>query len=116
MGDEERTAGAARCRPAIDRRGEHEVVNDELRAPFEQIEQISLAVRSLEHIVLVDPDHRQPAALRGQRVSRAGSCFFLHEQLLASGIPFSRRHDSRNHFAILSFHFFLLFVKGSSLD
>ena len=77
--DEERTTGTTRGRPAVDPRSEHEVVDDELAATIEQIEQARPAVRAFEPVVLVDPHHRQPAALCGQRVSRTGRCLFLRE-------------------------------------
>jgi hypothetical protein len=78
--NKERTSRATRCRPSLDARGEHEVGNDELAASFKQIEQAHLAVRSLEHIVLVDPDHRQPATFSGKRVSCTSGCFFFSQR------------------------------------
>jgi hypothetical protein len=93
--DEHRTAGAARRRPALDAGGEHEVVEDELAASSEQIEQARLAVGAVEDIVLVDLDHGEPAALGGQRVSRPGGFLFLDEQAFARDPPLVRRHDRR---------------------
>src|SRR6202047_5577345 len=92
--DKERTAGAARLRPALDNRCKHEVVNDQLAAPLEHIEQIRLAVRPLEQIVLSDLAHREPASLRSQRVSRTGSCFFFDQQVIASGMAPGGRPQS----------------------
>src|SRR5687767_1017751 len=91
--DKERTSGAPRRRPAVDTRSEHEVVDDQLTTPLEQIEQPRLAIRPLEHIVLIDLDHRLPAPLRGQRISGTGGRLFLLEQLLVSGFPLAKRHD-----------------------
>jgi hypothetical protein len=52
--DEHRTAVAARLWPTVDRGGEDEVVNDQLAAPGEQIEQARLAARTLEEGVSAD--------------------------------------------------------------
>src|SRR5262249_51452698 len=58
--DEERAARAA----ILPIRIEHEMVDDELAAAFEQIEQAALAARSLKLIILLDLHHRQAPALR----------------------------------------------------
>ena len=50
----------------------HEMVDDELKATFEQVEQTRFSVGTFEDIVLLDPDHRQPAALGVQRVPATG--------------------------------------------
>jgi hypothetical protein len=85
--DEHRTAVAARRRPAVDAGREHEVVEDALAATREEIEQTGLAVRALEDVGLVDRDHRLPAALGGERVSRPGRFLLLGEELLVSHLP-----------------------------
>jgi hypothetical protein len=88
--DEHRTAGTACRRPPLDAGGEHEVVEDELAAALEQVEEALGTVRPLEDVVLVDPDHRQPAALGGQRVPRPGGLLLLHEQPFAGNQPVGR--------------------------
>src|SRR5688572_9200163 len=91
--DDHRTARAARIRPALDAGGEHEVVDDELAAAFEQIEQARLAVGALEDIVLVDEDHRLPTALGGQLVSRPRGLLLLDEELVMGKLPLGWGHD-----------------------
>jgi hypothetical protein len=61
--------------------------DDQLAAAFEQVEQRRGAVGSLEHVLLLDRDHRQHAALHVQRVAAAGQLLLLGQQLLASGQP-----------------------------
>src|SRR5262245_9985105 len=58
-------------------RVEHKMVHDELTAPLEQVEQVRLAVRSLEDIRLVDLDHWQPAMFSVQRVPVTSEFLFL---------------------------------------
>jgi hypothetical protein len=66
---------------------EHEVVDEQLSAALEQIEQGGLAVRALEHVRLVDEDARQPATLGGERIACARGFLFLGEELVASRLP-----------------------------
>src|SRR5262249_30389231 len=82
---EERAARAARL-PA---RVEHEVVDDELLASLEQIEQPSQAAPALERKVLVDPHHREPTTLGIQRVPLTGELLLLREQRLPRIQPLS---------------------------
>src|SRR5437899_12233274 len=89
--DEHRAAVAARRLAGA----EHEVVEDELTAPLEEVDEARFAVRALKRVVPFDPDHRQAAALGGARVSRPGRLLFLRTQLLESGFPFLLRDDSR---------------------
>jgi hypothetical protein len=70
------------------------VVDDELAPSLEQVEQAGLAFRAVEDVVLVDPDHRQPAALGCQRISRPGGLLLLNEHLVARGLPLGFRNDS----------------------
>ena len=84
---EHRAAGATRVRPAVGARAEHEVVDDQLPAALEQVQQADVPVRPLEHVVLVDPHHRQPAALGGECVVRPHRCLLLGQQLLVGGLP-----------------------------
>ena len=39
-------------------RAEHEVVEEQLPTPLEEVDQPGLAGRAVEDVVLVDPDHR----------------------------------------------------------
>jgi hypothetical protein len=91
-------------------RVEHEMVDDELTTPAEQIEQARLAVRPLEDILLGDLDRRQSAAFGAQRVSLTGELLLPGEQLLPGSEPLGSSDDSRDctrdrcH-AVLSFAF-----------
>lgn len=71
----------------------HEVVDDELMATLEQVQQARLAVRTLEDIILLDQDHWQSAALGVQRITTTGEFLLLGEQLLARSEPLGSRHD-----------------------
>ena len=81
--DDHRTAVAA----FVPGRTEHEVVQDQLSASFEQIEQAGLAVRALEDVILLDPDHGQPPALGSERIPRPCRLLFLGEQLVSQNLP-----------------------------
>jgi hypothetical protein len=101
---EHRTAGAARVRPTVHAGREHEVIDEQLPAAFEQVEQACLAVRAVEHVILFDAQHRLPAALGGQRVARAGRLLLQREHPFLRGLPFLRRNDRRQriHFGCLA--------------
>jgi hypothetical protein len=75
----ERTADA-RIGPA---RTEHEMLDDELAAPGEEIAQRLFPVGAVEHVLLVDPDPRQRAALGAQLVAPPGPRLLLGQQRLA---------------------------------
>jgi hypothetical protein len=79
-------ARAARA-AVVPGRVEHEVIDDQLAPPLEEVEQARLAVGALEDVVLFDLDHRQPPTLGVQRVPRPGGRLLLGEQLLASDQP-----------------------------
>ena len=53
-------------------RPEHEVVDEQLRAPVEELRQRLRPVVGLEPVLLVDPDPRQLAALPGELVAASG--------------------------------------------
>src|SRR5262245_64214023 len=74
---------------------EHELVDDELTAPVEDVDQPRLAVPSVEHPVLLEADPRQAATLGGERVSRPGRGFLLRADLLERGLPLLLRHNWR---------------------
>ena len=60
-------------------RPEHEVVEKQLPAALEEVEQGCLAGRAVEHVVAVDPNPRQPATLGGERVACPGGLLLLDE-------------------------------------
>src|SRR5438034_7401980 len=62
--DEHGAAVAAGLRPATDAGCEHEMVQHELTAAFEEVAQPRRALGACEHIVLLDPRHRLAAPLR----------------------------------------------------
>src|SRR5262245_61565471 len=93
--DEERASAAACLRPTVHTGREHEVIEDELTAPFEQVRQVRFPVWTLENVVLFDADHRQPAPLRGKGVPRPRLRLLLGEKLLAGILPFGERYDPR---------------------
>src|SRR5213082_1682159 len=75
-------------------RAEHEVVEAELPASFEQIEQARLPAGTVEHVRLVDAHDRQAPALGSERVVSTGELLFLRAQLLERGLPLCLRNDS----------------------
>src|SRR4029077_10055108 len=103
--DEHRTSRAASRRPTIDPRGEHEVVEDELSASFEQVEEAHLAGGGNENIVLVDSDHWQPSALRGQDIARMRGRLFLVKERVKGPLPFGLRRDFRKSDLVRGFYF-----------
>jgi len=87
--------------PAINTRRKHKVVDDELASSLEQVEEADLAVWSIEDVILLDPDHRQPAAFGGQRVARTRGGLLFHEQLIACSLPLFPRYNLRLAHAVL---------------
>src|SRR5439155_9942814 len=71
----------------------HEVVEEQLPAPFEEIEQRGLALRPVEDVLLLDVHPWQRAALDGERVPRARCVLLLDEQRVPRRLPFLRRDD-----------------------
>ncbi|MCY1429694.1 hypothetical protein D9M71_456210 [compost metagenome] len=84
-----RATGAALI-PAL---GEHEVVDDQLAAPPEQVRQFQFAVGSLEVVVLVDFHPGQGTAFGAESVPFPGEGFFVGQVLFAGGDPFFPRYD-----------------------
>src|SRR5436190_12853989 len=74
-------------------RAEHEVVQEQLPPALEEIGQRGLALRSVEDVALVDVHPRQPPALGGERIPRAGGFLFLDEQRLSRHSPLVRGND-----------------------
>ena len=62
---------------------------------LEEVEQARRAGRPLELVRLVDTDHRLPAALGSESVSRARGFLLLGEQLLVGSLPLGLRNDWR---------------------
>src|SRR5262249_29784859 len=98
----ERAALARRLPAGI----EHQVLDDQLVAPREQVRQGLLSVRPLERVGLVDALPRQVAPLLAQRIARPREVLLLGEQLLARLDPFLARdlfvvcHEILHAFAI----------------
>src|SRR6266849_5064251 len=105
MGDlvgNQRAAWAAGVGPALSRRCKHEVIDDELAASLEQIEQSDFALRALEDIVLFDLDHRLPAPFGRQRIALTRGSLFFCEQLLMSSLPLFLRNNPRKRLLVLA--------------
>jgi len=69
------------------------VLQDELPAALEEVEQLHLALRALEDVGLVDPHHRQAAAVGVESVPCRGQLLLAGQQSLASGEPLVARRD-----------------------
>jgi hypothetical protein len=69
------------------------VLDGELTPPLEQVEQADLSVRAVELVVLVDPDHREPATLCVECVALACQSLLLHEELLPGVLPLIAGND-----------------------
>jgi len=78
--------------PFLPAGAEHEMFDDQLAAPFEQVGEGFTAVRPVKHIRLVDPDPRQGADLSGQFVVLAGVCLLFQQQRLARCEPLVARY------------------------
>src|SRR5262245_11789362 len=101
---EHRASGTAGRGPAGDPWREHEVVEDELAAPLEQIDERRAPFGTFEHVLLVDLRHGRPAALGGKRIALASRLLFLREQFLMCGKPVGLRYDVWNCSAALRGH------------
>jgi hypothetical protein len=66
---------------------EHEVVDDQLAAPVEQVGERLLAGRALEDVSLLDLDPGQLASERAQPVALSGELLLLPQEPLARGDP-----------------------------
>src|ERR1700687_4846954 len=94
-------------------RTEHEVIDDELAAPAEEIAQGLLAARSIEDVLLVHPHPGQLPPLGAERVPLPGKGLVLGEQLLSGAQPLGLRSDSRMLDLILAHDRFSSDVAGS---
>src|SRR5215472_4630946 len=89
----ERAAAAGVLRKTEHPRLEEGAIDDQLPTALEQVKQANLALGSVERVPLLHGHPRHPSTLGGQRVSSAGQCLLLHEELLARSLPLPRRHD-----------------------
>ncbi len=71
-----RTAGRGPTRHTF---REHEVVQQQLRASVEQIEQAHLTARPFKDVILLHPCHGQAAPLRCQRIPLVSELLLLRE-------------------------------------
>src|SRR5690349_8168758 len=84
-------------------RAEHEVVDEHLRAPAEQLSERLHAVVGVEAVVLVDPDPRQLTAATGELVTAAGVRLLVVEEFESSLQPVLTATDRvRGHSGLLS--------------
>ncbi len=88
-------ADASGIGPAADGRGEHEVVEDELAAAFEEIEEGCFAVGAVEGVLFFDAGHGEAAAFGGEDVAGVGGGFFFDEEGIARRAPFGFTDDFR---------------------
>src|SRR5438874_8373466 len=90
------------------------MINNQLTATIEEIGQRFPAVWSIEHIFLLDADHRELAPRRTKRVALASELLFSRQQIPPRDQPLSFRYDFRLsvcyfHFALLQFRLFDVF-------
>jgi hypothetical protein len=71
------------------------MVEEELSALFEQVEEAHLASGGNEYLVLVNSDHWQPSTLGGQSITRTRGGLFLVKERAKGGSPFGVGHDFR---------------------
>src|SRR5215470_12085011 len=76
---------------------EHEVVDEQLRPPAEEVGQRRLAVFGVEPVLLVRADPRQPLPLPRQFVAAAGVFLLRLEQGPPRSEPFLAGSDGRGH-------------------
>src|SRR6202790_1846592 len=80
-------------------RTEHEVVDDELTSAIEKIRECDLAIRAVEHVILVDLYPWQLTPLPAQLIAHPRELLLPGQQLLSSGQPF-----------LLPYHFRMFFL------
>lgn len=76
-------------------RPEHEVIDEQLRAPLEEIEQGRLSVWALELVLLLDPHDRLAPPLRGQGVTLPCQLFLLGDDPLVRRLSLLERDHFR---------------------
>src|SRR5687768_3071076 len=82
-------------RPAAQgvRRAEHEVVDEQLRAPVEELRQRPRPILGLEAVLLLEPHPGQPSPLTSQFIVLTGELLLAPAEILASGKPLLARPD-----------------------
>src|SRR5437870_9401096 len=68
-------------------RTEHEVIDDQMAAPVEEVGERLLAVRPRQHVGLFDLDPGQLAALSAQFIAQPGEFLLLDQVLLSRSEP-----------------------------
>jgi hypothetical protein len=76
-------------------RPEHEVVENQLPSPLEEVDEGRLPSRPVEDVVLLDSNHWQPAALGSERVSFSRGLFLLGQERVVRFLPLGRRDNGR---------------------
>jgi hypothetical protein len=74
-------------------RAVHQVIDEQLRAPVEELRQGLRSVAGREAILLLDGHPRQLLALAGELVAATGQLLLALEQLLARDQPLLARPD-----------------------
>jgi hypothetical protein len=72
------------------------VVEDELAAAIEKIQQAGLAIRAVKDVVLVDAVHRLPAAFGVEGVLHPGVRLFPFQLFFVSSQPLIPGNDGRH--------------------
>src|ERR671930_41358 len=72
---------------------EHEVVDEQLGSPVEQLDERLLTVVRVEAVLLLHPHPWQLASLLRELVAEPGVLLLADEQLLTCGEPFLTRAD-----------------------
>src|SRR5690348_13179363 len=74
-------------------RGEHEVVDDQLTFPLEQIRQCLSSIWTIKDIILFYLHPRKLAALMTQLITQFGELLLFHQQRLACCQPLVSQYD-----------------------
>src|SRR5437868_7043228 len=106
----QRAAAAGMIGPSEHSGLKERTIEDQLPAALEKVDEGNLTVRALELILLLHQHPRHPPTLGGQRITRAGESFFLHEHLLVRSLPLLRRHDGWCLHRDIRFHILISFL------
>ena len=90
-----RAADAPGLGPAGDPLLEEESVQDQLTAPFEELEERALSVGPLEAVVAIDPHHWHALPCSGELVHVGGDGLLTLGQLGESRVPLAPADDTR---------------------
>src|SRR3954453_14661266 len=97
-------AGGAARAAVLPLRIEHEVVDDQLTTPLEQVEEADGAVRPVERVVVLDVDHGEIAPLGVDPVAHTGELLLLGQQRGARREPLLAGGDlGQAHRSLLTF-------------